>query len=57
MPIIIACMNAEEAICVSQNQSKALKGLGVIFEVIQQPCGPRKLAKMLNHCMRRVGDQ
>ncbi|KAK4549109.1 hypothetical protein LTR36_007565 [Oleoguttula mirabilis] len=54
VPMIIVCVNAEEAIRVSQNQSKALNKLGVIIEVIPQPCGPRKLAKVLNHCMRRV---
>ncbi|KAK5125214.1 hypothetical protein LTR85_000890 [Meristemomyces frigidus] len=54
VPMIIVCVNAEEAIRVSQNQSKALHELGIIIEVIPQPCGPRKLAKVLNHCMRRV---
>ena len=53
-PLIIICMNATEAIAVSQNQIKRLSELGSIVEVVPQPCGPRKLAKILNHCLDRV---
>jgi len=54
IPLIIVCANAEEAVAISYNQSKALSDLGKVVEVIPQPCGPRKLAKALKHCLRRV---
>lgn len=37
IPIIIICLNAEEAIKISQNQGRALLDLGKIVEVIPQP--------------------
>ena len=54
LPLIIICLNVEEAIQVSRNQSKALSDLGRIVEVVPQPCGPRKLARVLKLCMKRV---
>jgi len=56
IPMIIVCTNAEEAITISQNQGKALSELGRIVEVMPQPCGPRKLAKAIKHCLRRVDE-
>ncbi|GAB7340585.1 hypothetical protein MBLNU457_6996t1 [Dothideomycetes sp. NU457] len=53
-PLIIVCMNATEAIAVSQNQIKRLGELGSVVEVVLQPCGPMKLAKILNHVLDRV---
>ena len=55
-PLIIVCMNAEEAISISNQHSKVLAELGSIVEVIPQPCGPRKLAKVLDHCIQRRED-
>ncbi|KAI1844007.1 hypothetical protein JX266_009873 [Neoarthrinium moseri] len=54
IPIVIVSLNAKEAIQISQNQSRALMDLGEIVEVIPQPCGPRKLAKVFNHCLKRA---
>ncbi|EMD00158.1 hypothetical protein BAUCODRAFT_64163 [Baudoinia panamericana UAMH 10762] len=54
IPIIIICMNADTAIEVNKHQSKALEELGSIVEVVAQPCGPRKLAKVLRLLLRRV---
>ena len=53
-PLIIVCMNATEAIAVSQDQIKRLGELGSVVEVVPQPCGPMKLAKILNHVLDRV---
>lgn len=54
VPIILVCMNDEDAMSISRDQSTALKQLGRIVEVIPQPCGPRKLAKVFSHCLRRA---
>ncbi|KAK8024413.1 hypothetical protein PG993_012479 [Apiospora rasikravindrae] len=53
IPIIIVCVDAQEAIKIAQNQCKTLADLGKIVEVIPQPCGPRKLAKVFQHILRR----
>lgn len=51
VPIIIVCSTADEAIEVSKNQGKALTDRGANVQVIPQPCGPRKLAKVLRICL------
>lgn len=53
-PLIIVCLNAAEAIAVTATHGKALAELGRVVELIPQPCGPRKMAKVLSQCMRRV---
>ncbi|KAK8002317.1 impB/mucB/samB family protein [Apiospora arundinis] len=53
IPVIIVCLNAQEALKIAQNQCKALADLGKIVEVIPQPFGPAKLAKVFQHCLRR----
>ncbi|KAK8102495.1 hypothetical protein PG984_015641 [Apiospora sp. TS-2023a] len=53
IPVIIVCLDAQEAIKIAQSQCKALADLGKIVEVIPQPCGPKKLAKVFQHCLRR----
>lgn len=54
VPFIIVCGTAEEAIEVSKQQGKVLTDRGAIVEVIPQPCGPRKLSKVLRICLDRV---
>jgi CheY-like chemotaxis protein len=54
VPIIIVCMNDQEAVNMTRNHQALLKELGRIVEVIPQPCGPRKLAKAFTHCLRRA---
>lgn len=53
-PVILACQNSHDSISVIRNQQAFLKELGEIVEVIQQPCGPRKLAKTFMFCLRRA---
>ncbi|KAI5459525.1 putative histidine kinase M3EDp [Mariannaea sp. PMI_226] len=53
-PIIIVCLNAEEAVRIAQSQMKLLAGYADIVELVPQPCGPRKLAKALRNCMKRA---
>ncbi|KAI5361106.1 Putative signal transduction response regulator, receiver domain, histidine kinase/HSP90-like ATPase [Septoria linicola] len=52
--IIIVCMNDQEAVNMTRNHQALLRELGRIVEVIPQPCGPRKLAKVFTHCLRRA---
>ncbi|KAK7917407.1 hypothetical protein PG985_011015 [Apiospora marii] len=53
IPVIFVCLDAQEAIKISQSHCKALADLGKIVEVIPQPCGPKKLARVFQHCLRR----
>ncbi|KAF2162998.1 hypothetical protein M409DRAFT_26446 [Zasmidium cellare ATCC 36951] len=54
VPVIIVCLNDEEAISISRKHQTTLRELGRVVEVVPQPCGPRKLAKVFNHCLERV---
>ncbi|KAF2211177.1 hypothetical protein CERZMDRAFT_60251 [Cercospora zeae-maydis SCOH1-5] len=54
VPIIIVCMNDQDAVNMTRTQQNTLGDLGRIVEVIPQPCGPRKLAKTFDHCLRRA---
>lgn len=56
IPVVIICVNAEKTIAVTHSHSKALAELGKVVEVVPQPCGPRKLAKVLSLALRRVAD-
>ncbi|KAF2717800.1 hypothetical protein K431DRAFT_349267 [Polychaeton citri CBS 116435] len=49
-PLIIFCTTAEEANSVNRDHRRALIEAGRIVEVVAQPCGPRKFAKVLNLC-------
>lgn len=51
VPIIMICMNPGEAADVNKSQGQALKKLGYMVEAVAQPCGPRKLAKVLKAFM------
>ncbi|OHE92457.1 hsp90-like protein [Colletotrichum orchidophilum] len=55
-PFVIICPTAEEAVKILQDHSKLLLDFSEIVEVIPQPCGPRKLAKVFSHCLKRVED-
>ncbi|KFA79180.1 hypothetical protein S40288_02384 [Stachybotrys chartarum IBT 40288] len=53
-PIIIVCLNASEAARISKIQGSELSRFSDVVEIISQPCGPRKLAKVFSRCLRRV---
>ncbi|KAK2037757.1 hsp90-like protein [Colletotrichum somersetense] len=55
-PFIIVSPNAEEAVRILQEHSKLLMEFSEVVEVIPQPCGPRKLAKVFTHCLKRAAD-
>jgi signal transduction histidine kinase/CheY-like chemotaxis protein len=54
IPVIILCTNAFEAASLRSNGVHYLTDIGRVIEVIAQPCGPQKLAKVLHRCMQRV---
>ncbi|KAF9895370.1 hypothetical protein FE257_000275 [Aspergillus nanangensis] len=54
-PVVVICQSPEEAHSMfveAKNRAKA-----PIFEFISQPCGPRKLARALDLCIKRRLDQ
>lgn len=54
IPVIILCTNAFEAASLRSNGVHYLTDIGRIIEVIAQPCGPQKMAKVLHRCMQRL---
>jgi signal transduction histidine kinase len=54
-PVIVICQSPEEAhrmYVASKNRSET-----TFFEFVSQPCGPRKLARAMNMCIKRQRDQ
>jgi signal transduction histidine kinase/DNA-binding response OmpR family regulator len=54
-PVIVVCQSPEEAhrmYVLSRNRSEA-----TFFEFVSQPCGPRKLARAINMCLKRQQEQ
>jgi hypothetical protein len=54
-PVIVICQSPEEAhrlFVAAKNRDQT-----VFFEFISQPCGPRKLARALDICIKRQADQ
>lgn len=54
-PVVVICLSPEEAhrmFVVSQSRDQK-----TFFEFVSQPCGPRKLARALDMCMKRQRDQ
>ncbi|ETN46729.1 uncharacterized protein HMPREF1541_00918 [Cyphellophora europaea CBS 101466] len=53
-PIIIFCQNAFHASSLRISGVQQLTEIGIIIEVIAQPVGPQKLARVLQRCMQRM---
>lgn len=53
IPLIVVATDSKEAHMVEIEHAKALEEAGRIVEVLSQPCGPRKLAKVLETCLNR----
>ena len=53
-PILVCCQNAFQANSLRANGIHHLTEVGRIIEVIAQPIGPQKLAKVLQRCMQRI---
>jgi signal transduction histidine kinase/CheY-like chemotaxis protein len=54
IPVIILCTNAFEAASLRSNGIHHLTDVGRVIEIIAQPCGPQKLAKVLHRCLQRL---
>ncbi|KIW47008.1 hypothetical protein, variant [Exophiala oligosperma] len=54
IPVIVLCTNAFEAASLRTHGLHRLTDIGRIIEIISQPCGPHKLAKVLHRCMQRM---
>lgn len=54
VPVIILCTNAFESASLRTNGIHQLTEIGRIIEIIPQPLGPQKLAKVLLRCLKRV---
>jgi signal transduction histidine kinase/CheY-like chemotaxis protein len=54
VPVIIVCTNAFEAASLRSNGIHQLTDIGKIIEIIPQPCGAQKLAKVLHRCIQRL---
>ncbi|EHY53530.1 hypothetical protein HRR83_003735 [Exophiala dermatitidis] len=54
IPVIVLCTNAFEAASLRSHGIHRLTDIGRIIEVIAQPCGPQKIAKVLQRCMQRM---
>ncbi|KIW10360.1 hypothetical protein PV08_11322 [Exophiala spinifera] len=54
IPVIVLCTNAFEAASLRSHGLHRLTDIGRIIEIISQPCGPHKLAKVLHRCMQRM---
>ncbi|KAI0132839.1 hypothetical protein BJ170DRAFT_718988, partial [Xylariales sp. AK1849] len=52
--LMVICTNAFEAAALRAAGIEELVSLGRIIEVVSQPVGPRKLAKVLGRCLERV---
>lgn len=57
VPVVLACQNNHDARAVVRDRKKFLRELGEVVEVIQQPCGPRKLAKTFLYCLTRAEER
>ncbi|OCL14736.1 hypothetical protein AOQ84DRAFT_394277 [Glonium stellatum] len=54
VPIIVICTNASRALEFRSNEGRKMGARGILTEAIPQPCGPRKLAKVLQKCLDRI---
>ncbi|VUC22362.1 unnamed protein product [Clonostachys rosea] len=54
-PILIVCSNIEESVQVAQQTQTLAKLLpSQVIEVIPQPCGPRKLGRVISQCLTKA---
>ncbi|KAI7477837.1 hypothetical protein KC351_g8628 [Hortaea werneckii] len=53
-PLVIVTTNSREAHMINTRHVRTLEGAGRIVQVLTQPCGPRKLAKVLSVAHHRA---
>lgn len=52
--VIVVYANAADVASITQNQDQILQQTGRVVELVQQPCGPRKMARVLSYCLKRA---
>ncbi|KAF4312791.1 hypothetical protein GTA08_BOTSDO11663 [Botryosphaeria dothidea] len=53
-PLVIVCRNQTEEIALKAREEHRLQALGRPVSVVSQPCGPRKLARIVSNCLRHI---
>ncbi|KAK8194964.1 uncharacterized protein BKA78DRAFT_293603 [Phyllosticta capitalensis] len=56
-PLVIVCRNPSEEIALKAREEHRLHALGRHVEVVAQPCGPRKLARLISTCLRYIEEE
>ncbi|KAK7632306.1 histidine kinase G7 [Phyllosticta citricarpa] len=56
-PLVIVCRNPSEEIALKAREEHRLHALGRHVEVVSQPCGPRKLARLISTCLRHIQEE
>lgn len=57
LSVVCICTDTTEKIAVEHRVSRQLETLGWVAEVVTQPCGPRKLARAMIACRKRISQQ
>ncbi|KAF2129179.1 hypothetical protein P153DRAFT_317851 [Dothidotthia symphoricarpi CBS 119687] len=55
--VVCICTDTAEKTAVEQRLGPQISALGWIAEIVTQPCGPRKLARLLLACRKRASTQ
>lgn len=55
-PLVIVCRNPSEEIALKAREEHRLQALGRHVNVVSQPCGPRKLARIIMGCLKHIED-
>lgn len=53
-PLVIVCRNPSEEISLKAREDHRLQALGRPVHVVSQPCGPRKLARIIHNCLKHL---
>lgn len=56
-PVIVICSNASQASSFRSNEAQQLRKMGIHVEPVTQPCGPRKMAAVLQKCLDVINDR
>jgi len=54
LSVVCICTDTDERTAVESRLGRQIEALGWITETVTQPCGPRKLARALLQCQKRV---
>ncbi|KAH7393002.1 sensor histidine kinase-like protein/response regulator [Pyrenochaeta sp. MPI-SDFR-AT-0127] len=54
LSVVCICTDTAERTAIENRLGRQIEALGWVAEIITQPCGPRKLARVLLQCQKRV---